>query len=771
MFRANRSVLADLLIVGGLLALSCLWLHQVLFGGRALLPVSLLNQLPPWGTERGWWDPILWDAIGYFAPSRKLLHDTIISGRIPLWNPYELCGTPFLANVQSSVLYPLGLAFWMLPTAAAFGTNALVHLFLAGLFTYLWLRAEGLSRSGAVIGAVTFAFGGWSMAWLELPVFMQTAVWLPLALMLASDRGGQPARFSLGRCALMAAALAMCLLGGHLQIAFYCVLAVLIYAALQPSTARRFACRPAARFTAALVLAVCLAGAQLLPSAELARYGHRQDRPTPEGYAAFTRTALQPQQLIGLLMPDVYGRRTRGDYWGYGNYAEYAGYVGVLPFGLAILGAAELRRRRTVLALVALECTALLLALGSALNWPLYFLVPGFAKFGSPGRALVLHAVAMAGLAGFGWDRLRACRRWRDVLIAAAGPALAAGLFWFTALAMLGPRLAADKLIPGSADDWARFALLSVLSAVVLTFGKALGGVRLIPGAVAVLFASADLALYGFGLNPTGPKEQVLPNNALTAVASRVSPNWRVMSIIPEWPLHRTPRAVLPPNTPGAYGLYDVGGYESLYLLAYKDRLNRWHGHDASPVTNGNMVTPTVVVPDMLNRLAVRLVISPQPLPQAGGLLPAGQASGCVVYENPLALPRAYLIAGGKAFALSIASQEGNPNMIDVHLPGSPGTVVLRDVYYPGWTAKALPSGRQLEVHKADELFMSVQVKGGEQQLQFLYRPSSLKVGLFLSMLGVLVLGFAAVRAVMLRGGTDTAAQGPLTAETQPDCW
>lgn len=744
MFRANRSVLADLLIIGGLLALGCLWLHEVLFGSRALLPTSLLCQLPPWGTQKGWWDPILWDAVAYFAPSRKLLHDAVASGRIPLWNPYELCGTPFLANVQSSVMYPFGAAFWIFPTAYAFGANALLHLFLAGLFTYLWLKTEGVSCSGALIGALTFAFGGWSTAWLELPVFLQTAVWLPLILLLTSGGGA-------GRWTAMAGALAMCLLGGHLQIAFYCVLGGLIYAALRPSASRGWARRPVVRFAGALVLAACLAGAQLLPSAELARYGHRQDRPTPEGYAAFTRTALQPQQLIGLLLPDVYGRRTHGDYWGYGNYAEYAGYVGVLPFGLAILGAAELRRRRAALALVVVECTALLLAVGSALNWPLYFLVPGFAKFGSPGRALVLHAVAMAGLAGFGWNRLRADRCWRDVLIASAGPLLTAGLFWLTAVAILGPKLCADKLVPESADDWLRFALAAVLSALALVVGRAFGWVRAIPGAAAVVLVAADLALYGFGLNPTGPRELVFPRNALTATASTASPNWRLMPIVPEWPLHRTPQAVLPPNTPSAYGLYDVAGYESLYLLAYKDRLNRWHGRDTSPITNGNMVTPTALIPDMLNRLAVRLVISPHPLPEAEWLVTRGTVSGCVVYENPHAFPRAQFIAHGKGSAAAVAPQRGNPNMVEVQLPGGSGRVVLRDVHYPGWTARALPSGRQLHVRTSEGLFMSVDVRGGERRVQFLYRPSSFKVGLFLSMLGVSVLAFTAVRAVALR--------------------
>ena len=41
------------------------------------------------------------------------------AGRIPLWNPYENCGVPVLADVTSSVLYP-GKLIFLLPVEFAF---------------------------------------------------------------------------------------------------------------------------------------------------------------------------------------------------------------------------------------------------------------------------------------------------------------------------------------------------------------------------------------------------------------------------------------------------------------------------------------------------------------------------------------------------------------------------------------------------------------------------------------------------------------------------
>ena len=717
------------------------------------MPVELLQQMRPWLEKPPlWWDPILWDAVGYFAPSRKLLHESVTAGHLPLWNPYELCGTPFLANIQSAVLYPLGFAFWLWPPEVAFGVNALLHLFLAGVFTYLWLRAERVSRWGAVFGAVVFAFGGWSTAWLELPVFMQTAVWLPLALCLAARQAVQPSALN---TALMGAVLGCMLLGGHLQIAFYCILGTALYTVVRPlfnpdGRVGHGVAKGAGSFAAALVLAVLLASPQLLPSAELARYAHRQDVPTPEAYSAFVRMALPPQNLVCLFMPGLYGSRTRGDYWGYGNYAEYALYVGILPLMLAGLAVLRLRRSGAVAAMLALEAVGLLLALGTVLNRPLYFFVPGFAKFGMPSRALVLHAVAFAGLAAVGWDEL--VQRGRAVfgLVGAAVVLAFGGACWWIAKLCLPPQLVSAVLAAQSRDDWLRFLLLvgasgAVVGSVGSAHARKLG--LFASGALLVL----DLWSCGWGLNPVGPRSSLFPKTALTSLVGAASPNWRVMPLNPEWPLRRTPKGVLPPNTASVYGLYDVGGYESLYLRAYKEALNRWHGRDTSPLTNGNMVTPTLLGSEMLNMLAVRFVIAPGYLEYPGRLKLVGFASNCAVYENTGAHPRAQVFtqasgqAGGARVGweqASVVPQKGDPNRVRVKLHGRSGKLVLRDVWYPGWTATAHPSGRSVRVEHAEGLFTAALVQDSDSEVEFAYRPFSFKAGLFLGFLAVLAIGF-----------------------------
>ncbi|MGC8879505.1 MAG: hypothetical protein ACP5R2_09795, partial [Anaerolineae bacterium] len=66
----------------------------------------------------------------------------LAAGRLPLWNPYTYAGAPFWADVQSAVLYPLSLLTLVLAGMPHFSLfalelEAIVHFWLAGIFTYL----------------------------------------------------------------------------------------------------------------------------------------------------------------------------------------------------------------------------------------------------------------------------------------------------------------------------------------------------------------------------------------------------------------------------------------------------------------------------------------------------------------------------------------------------------------------------------------------------------------------------------------------------------
>src|SRR5260221_261501 len=104
--------------------------------------------------------------------------------QIPLWNPYNFSGTPLLANFQSAVFYPFNIFLYILPFHIGWSLLIFLQPFLAGIFLYLYLRKIKISKLASIFGAITFAFCGFSVAWMEWGTIAQTALWLPLILFI-----------------------------------------------------------------------------------------------------------------------------------------------------------------------------------------------------------------------------------------------------------------------------------------------------------------------------------------------------------------------------------------------------------------------------------------------------------------------------------------------------------------------------------------------------------------------------------------------------------
>ena len=110
---------------------------------------------------------------------------TLADGTIPLWNPYILCGTPFVAGFQSAVFYPPNWLHLVLPTAAAINVLIILHCFLAGAFMYAFVRGLGLRPISATMAAVVFMLGAQYFVRVyagHLSV-LSTMVWTPLILL------------------------------------------------------------------------------------------------------------------------------------------------------------------------------------------------------------------------------------------------------------------------------------------------------------------------------------------------------------------------------------------------------------------------------------------------------------------------------------------------------------------------------------------------------------------------------------------------------------
>lgn len=100
------------------------------------------------------------DFSGQFVTFGAYQYERLTAGEIPLWNPYNNGGMPFIADTQAAVFYPprwLTIAVahhtggW---SYAALQTEAALHVLLYALLMYAFVRRLTLGHSGSLYGAL-----------------------------------------------------------------------------------------------------------------------------------------------------------------------------------------------------------------------------------------------------------------------------------------------------------------------------------------------------------------------------------------------------------------------------------------------------------------------------------------------------------------------------------------------------------------------------------------------------------------------------------------
>src|SRR5215216_246445 len=124
------------------------------------------------------------DAATQYYPFYHLLGESLRSGTIPGWNPYQFSGTPFAADPLTGWSYlPAMLLFALLPLVGAAKGLMFSHLLLAGLFTYALGRVLGVGSAGSLLAAIAYQYNG--LFYIDNTCCLQyvgVMAWLPLAI-------------------------------------------------------------------------------------------------------------------------------------------------------------------------------------------------------------------------------------------------------------------------------------------------------------------------------------------------------------------------------------------------------------------------------------------------------------------------------------------------------------------------------------------------------------------------------------------------------------
>lgn len=375
------------------------------------------------------------DVSQFFVRMREFAAAEVLEGRIPLWNPHIMSGTPFVGNWQSAVFYPPNVVYLLFPVGPAVNLDIALHLFLLGAFLYLWMRGRAIHPLGAFFGTAIVMFSG--------PVYLRVLAghitmlavmaWAPLLLASVDQifkRAGE-GRPLLGWTLIGIGATAMQMLAGHPQMVFITALIVGSYCLIRlPGATYRV--KAGACLVGVAVLPGFLAAVQLFPGFHTGSESIRTGG-TTEHFA--TLFSFPPENLLTFLAPAFFGDRVHVSYWGRWAFWDASIFMGIFGVILAIFGALhgppKARRYAVFLALM-----FLFMSMGRYTPvYGLFYELPGFNMFRGPSKFLIGFVFFSGLLAGIGVDRLlnRAQpdkSKRMALFVLSMGLPIALGLFW-----------------------------------------------------------------------------------------------------------------------------------------------------------------------------------------------------------------------------------------------------------------------------------------------------------------------------------------------------
>lgn len=704
----RKGLKQDLAVILALLAVSIAFFWPVTVGGKTLLPADNVFVWEPWAShalEAGVETPhneLLSDLYLQNYAWKSFVLESIRNRQLPLWNPYILAGIPFLAAGQHSAIYPFSALFYILPIPSAYGWFAALHMFLAGLFTYIFARTLGIGRPGSALGGVTFMLCGFMFISHVFPMIVAAAVWLPLIMTFIervvrrAETGGSRPLAYIPDLAAGALASGMMFLAGHPEMYYYVALSCGAFAAwrliglARRSRSWRGTLGMAGGLALMALVGLALGAAQWVPLFDLVRDNFR------EGGASLSEVlswAYPRRRIIALLIPDFFGNPSHHSYfdlftrqrmpvtvnahgqpiqtiyWGIKNYVEGAAWLGILPMLLAVLGMLRWKGRHIGF-FAALAVVSLLFVFGT----PLYALVyhlPGLSQVHSPFRWVYPYSLCMAMLAAMGADallnRVHATgrqSRLREALAARALPwgALAGGsLTLLTLAASLTARERAAALAervmhrlalaPDAFADGRMFYSYQFRNLLIFGMALTLSGLLLIfhsrlrrrglVAALAFLLVVGELYVIGAGFFPrTDPALVEYPLPCIEFLHHDADGPFRITTYVGG-------DKTLNANAGWMYGLQDIRGYDSIIPRQYVEYMEL-----IQPQTElmYNRIAPIyevfgdVLDSPLLHMLNVRYVLAnrEQPIRREGySLVYDGDI---LIYRNENALPRAFLV-------------------------------------------------------------------------------------------------------------------------------
>ncbi len=363
-----------------------------------VLPLTAL--VAPLALGRSFW---LRDIVRYLYPMKFYLRERLLQGEVPLWNPRDGLGRPFMGMLQSGVFDPLGVLL-LLPAPRGVDLYMAAHFFIAGVGTRAWLRAMGHDARDASLGGSLFALSGYFVSVLAgNGTYVFSVAFVPWMLALVARDFARPQ--IVARSVALALLFAWMLAAGDPMAVYFGGACAIAQAMGHPSNAPRL--RALASLAVAALILLPLAAVLWIPAIELTSVARHGGVPLAEA----SHFAFHPARILEFIWPGAFGAPHTPGWFVHSLYAEGTGdrreplasgvYVGLATLPLAAAALASGRRRAVDVAFALLALLALVIAMGLHTPvWAMVFrFVPGARYFRLPEKYLFVTTIAFIPLA------------------------------------------------------------------------------------------------------------------------------------------------------------------------------------------------------------------------------------------------------------------------------------------------------------------------------------------------------------------------------------